>query len=285
MQVEKAYKGTASNIEFEDPNYNSAAEVCLSGDSKYLVFIQTKEDRNKHPYGQDMNNSLTVLKAIKVDKTNVSELETGISLIEKYINLPGADKKKLLLDNLPKDNRYIHSFIIREILQTKVTEAIPYFQQKLSQTNNEEEKLSLIGNLRCLGKIDIKNTLVTWLADDSFTKKSEIINELVRFNDKSFVPEIRRYIDNRDELLAVSARIALLQLGEPDAKKLLLDMISKSKNEVVRYNAIHTLNWNYSGEFTEDEKTIISALVKDKDESIARVAGFIVAKWKTSSNQ
>jgi len=34
----------------------------------------------------------------------------------------------------------------------------------------------------------------------------------------------------------------LLRLGEPRAKELLFDMLNKSRNSIIRYNAIHVLN-------------------------------------------
>jgi hypothetical protein len=107
----------------------------------------------------------------------------------------------------------------------------------------------------------------------------------VRLNDTSVVPAIRKYIDAEDALLAVSARNALLRLGEPDGKSLCLDMVQRDISPTARYNAIHYLNWEFKGDFTDDEKAIIRKLVHDKDESIARVAGFIVEKWKPMPNK
>jgi hypothetical protein len=57
-------------------------------------------------------------------------------------------------------------------------------------------------------------------------------------------------------------------------------MLNQSKAPTVRHNAIHPLNWNYSGDFTDSEKAVIRALTHDPDEAIARVAGFIVEKWE-----
>jgi hypothetical protein len=137
-----------------------------------------------------------------------------------------------------------------------------------------------LSNLRCLGDPGVKAILLSYLADNSYTQKVSIVEELVRLNDTSVVPAIRKYIDAEDALLAVSARNALLRLGEPDGKSLCLDMAQRDISPTARYNAIYYLSEEFKGDFTDTEKAIIGKLVHDKDESIARVAVFIVEKWK-----
>lgn len=288
IDIEKTYKGTKTEgkIEFLDLHSHSTASLYLLDDARYLVFIQTREDREQHfTNGEGIGTSLTGLRAFKVDDTNLNEVEAGMDTVKTYYEvLSPGDRNKFLLENLSRENVYTRSFIVREILRAKIREAVPHFQQKLSQAKDEKEKLNLVANLRCLGE-NVRGTLLLWLDDDSFLKKPQVIEELVRLHDKSVVPEIRKYVNAKDEYLAVTARSALLRLGESDAKKLLLDMISRSKDKGIRYNAIHPLHWNYSGEFTDEEKAMISELVNDEDENIARVAGFIVAKWKPISNK
>jgi hypothetical protein len=257
-QVEKTYKGNADAIEFYDLRPLSKKAL----NSQCLIFLQKT------------NSVLTVLHAIPVNNSNIKELEEGINLIAKYNDLSDEDQRKILLNYLNMDHRYVQSFIIREILAKKVTDAIPYFQQKLSRSTSAEEQLDAISNLRVLGNTDNRNRLSSWLADDAF-RKTSVIREMGAFKDKSFIPEIRKYINNRDEFLAVEARAALLILGEFDAKRLLFEMIGKSKNEVVRYRAISPLLYGYQGAFTEEEETAIRALAHDQNRSIGDLANTI----------
>ena len=123
--------------------------------------------------------------------------------------------------------------------------------------------------------------LIACLTDDSIKSKTDVFEEMVRLQDKTVVPELMKWINDQDDVVAVSARSALHRLGEKDTTGLLLEMIHRSKDPVARYNAIHYLNWFDRKEpFTDAEKAAIEALVNDQEESVARVAGFIIQKWK-----
>lgn len=289
MEIEKVYKGVIpeSRIEFLDPYFRSMASLHIRHATKYLVFLQTPDDRNKcpHPAREGLGTALSSLHVFKVDDKNLEEIEAGIAVIQAYESLRPDDRKAFLLQTLTVTNAYSHSFIVRKILKAGIKEAIPYFHQRLSGTKEETEKLVFISNLRCLGEPNVKAMLLSWLADDSFQRKGEIIEEMVRLKDPLLVPAIRKYVNAKDDLVAVTARSALFRLGASDGKRLLLDMIKTSKDPTARYNAIHPLNWNYSGEFTEEEKKTIGKLVHDRDQRIARVAGYILEKWKAKSNK
>lgn len=289
MTIERAYKGakSESRIEFLDTYFQSTASLNILDGSRYLAFIQTLDDRKRsqHPATENLGAALTGLRVLKVTDETFKEVEAGIATIRAYETLAPQDRKAFLLHNLPLGNAYSHTLIVREILHARINEALPYFQQRLSQTTNETDRLDLIANLRCLGDPSVKGMLLSWLADDSFKQKVQVIEELVRLKDTSVVPAIRSCIDAEGVLLAVAARSALLRLGDPDGKPLCLDMIQKDIAPIARYNAIHYLNWGFSGDFTDNEKAIIRNLVHDKDQSIARVAGFIVEKWKPMSNK
>ena len=151
---------------------------------------------------------------------------------------------------------------------------------KLSDTGNELQRLRYLNYLRILGDSNIRDVLIAWLADPAFTSKGDIIEEMVRLKDPSLIPEIERFVHAEDELIAVRARSALLRLGEPRAKALLFEVLNKSEDRIARYNAIHALNWSYTGDFSDGEKSVILELRGDADESIARVAGFIANKWE-----
>ncbi|MBU0714728.1 MAG: HEAT repeat domain-containing protein [Verrucomicrobia bacterium] len=287
MDIQRTYKGAKldGRIEFIDPHFRSTAALHIQKGEMYLVFLQTRDDRTKrpHPAEEGLGEAISGLRVFKVDDRNLAEIEAGIATVRTYETLAPPDRKAFLLQNLVFTNAYSHSLIVREILHAGIKEALPYFQQRLSQTTNETDRLDLLSTLRCLGDPSVKAILLSWLADDSFQNKSEIIRDLAFLKDPSLVPTIRKYIDVKDDRVAVSARIALLDLGESDGKRLLLDMIKRSRDPIARYNAIHQLNFGYSGNFTDKEKEIIRELVHDKDQTIARVAGFIVKKWKPMS--
>ena len=286
VAVEKSYKGAPAEgtVEFLDLYYHGSASLYLRDGSRYLLCIQTAADREQYPGGITVAGPvLTGLKGFEAADAKLKEMEAAIDVYKAYAGLAAADRKKFLLENLALENAYIHSFVVAQVLLDRVTEAIPYFRQRLAQAKTEEEKLTLESDMRCLGAPEVKNLLLAWLADDSFTNKAMVICELSRLKDKSVIPDIRKFVDAKNERLAVGARSALLGFGEPDAVGLLLDMIAKSKDPTVRNNAIHPLNWNYSGDFTDEEKARIRKLVNDKDQDIARTAGFIVAKWKPKS--
>jgi len=285
IHLEKVYKGAEARgeIEFLDPSFPSTASLPIIGGSKYLFFIQTRADRKRDNTSlkgpESMDFMLTGLRSFRVDDTNSKDLDAAVTLVKTFFDAKSpADRKILLLENLPRENAYAQGFVIREILQMRITEAIPHFRQKLAQAKDEAEKIDTVATLRCLGD-DVRETLVAWLGEKPFTRKSQAIDELIRLNDKSVVPKIREHINAKDDCLAVTARVALLRLGEPDAMTLLLDMLGKSKDPVVRYNAIHAINWNYTGTFTDREKAALRELIHDKDAGVARVASFIAAKW------
>lgn len=284
--IEKSYKGAPAKgtVEFLDLYYRSSATLGLRDGSRYLLCIQTAADRKSHPGGITVAGPvLTGLKGFEADGAKLKEMEAAIDAYKVYAGLAAADRKKFLLDNLSSENPYIYDFIVFEVLCARVTEAIPHFRQRLAKAGTEEAKFRAESCLRCLGDPDVKKVLLGWLTDDSVPNKGMVIEELARLGDKSVTPDIRKFVDAKNERVAVNARSALLRLGEPGAVGLLLDMIAKSKDPIVRYNAIHPLNWNYSGDFTDEEKARIRELVNDKDPNIDRTAGFIVAKWKPKS--
>jgi hypothetical protein len=290
MEVLRAYKGAKAGdrIEFLDPFFQSSAGLCIQEGSNYVVFLQTINDRKRRPHSatENLGTVLTGLRALKVTDAALKEIEAGIATITAYETLAPQDRKAFLLKNLSSTNLYSHPLILREVLTTELKDAIPYFQQQLAQATNAPVKLALISCLRRLGDPDVpdeKSIVLSWLASDSGEHRVEIIEQMVHLKDASVIPTIRRYINADDALVVAAARSGLLRLGDPDGKRLCLDMILKDTAPYARYNAIHYLNWGYSGHFTEEERTIIRRLTRDKDPSIARVAGFIVEKWQSVS--
>ena len=87
---------------------------------------------------------------------------------------------------------------------------------------------------------------------------------------------IRKFVDHQDEYLAVTAKTALLQMGQRNMVPKLLETIKTSKNPTVRYNAIHYLYFGKKLVFTKKEFKILKQLSRDSDESISRVSNFIL---------
>jgi len=283
LQIDQCYKGTPENepIVFYDLHYQSSAGLHLTSGSNYLVFLQDSEGRNRSMVGANTNkNIISSLCAIKITDNTESEIKRATALYQTYQKVKDLDERRsYLLQQLEEPNRYVARYFLREILVNKMVEAIPHFQEKLKQASSERDKLDQAANLRCLG-VNIRPQLLAWLKDPDFKTKAEVIEELVRLKDKDAMSAISKFIDNQDEYLAVTARSALLRMGQREIIPRLLEMIKVSTNSTVRYNAIHVLNWNYNGSFTPDELEAIKASIHDTDESISRVAGFILEKDK-----
>lgn len=288
MKVEKTYKGEAvsSPLEFIDPYNGTESALGITEGKRFLVFLQTAEDRKKLHFSESesQGKALSGLIAFPVSDENIAAIEEAINMTRTYQDLSPDEQKAFLLKNLPVQNPYIRPMIDFEIILAGVTEAIPYYQNQLSRAIEEEEKMRYISALRILGAPGLNRILIACLTDDSIKSKTDVFEEMVRLQDKSVIPEIRKWINHKDDVVAVSARSALHRLGEKGTSGLLLEMIHRSKAPVARYNAIHHLNWFDRQEpFTDAEKAAIEALVNDDDESVARVAGFITQKWKAKS--
>jgi hypothetical protein len=268
MEVAQIYKGefTENSITFKDMIVACGVPV-ISGKTS-LVFLAYRQE------------GWGVLNAIEADKATQPDIEEGISAVKTFNALPPDAKKPFLLEQLKKNNPLIKSSILNEVLSAKYPEAMPYFREQPASAKTDAEKLSHAGSLRSLGAPEINAQIIGWLEDPDFTAKVQAIEDLVKAHDLAALGAIKKYIDAKDERLAAEARTALLRLGEESAKGLVLQSIANGKDPVARYNSIHTLNWNYNGAFTQEEKNSIEAFTKDPDESIARVASMLVEKWK-----
>ena len=122
--------------------------------------------------------------------------------------------------------------------------------------------------------------LVLWLKDPNWKDKHGVLLMLQKRQDPKLIAVFRGLVNDANPLLAVIARTALFEFGEPDGKALLFDTLVTSTNAIARINAIHPLHWKYHGDFTADELKILSELQKHSEESVSRVAGFILEKQK-----
>jgi hypothetical protein len=267
MEVAQLYKGdfTENSITFKD---TIACGVPVISGKTSLVFLAYRQE------------GWSILKAIEVDKATQLDIEEGISAVKTYNELSSEAKKPFLLEQLKKNNPLIKSSILSEVLSAKYPEAMPYFREQLVFAKTDAEKLSHAGSLRSLGAPEINAQIIKWLEDPDFTAKAQAIEDLVNARDPAALGAIKKHVDANDERLAAEARTALLRLGEESAKGLVLQSIANGKDPIARYNSIHALNWNYNGEFTQEEKNAIVAFTKDPDESVARVAAMLVDKWK-----
>ncbi len=287
LKIEKPVQERQDGVtlEFVDLYHRSSAALHIRPGSHYLLFLQTAHDIPDHRKSRyqklELDHELIGLRAIKVPEEAVGEVETGVEIVTSYEELQLEERKKFLLDHLYEENAFAHSFVVRKILRNRIDEAIPYFQKQFSEAETESAKLQAMGSLRILGAPGVKKTLISWLNDPDFTKKTYVIGQMRSMGDKSLIPEIKRFVNDEDELLAVRARTALLKMGEPGAKELLIDTILNSEDSTVRFNAIANLNWHYDGEYSDNEKDIIRSLTEDEDEEerIAREARSIIEEW------
>jgi hypothetical protein len=282
LSIEATYKGSfqKSQLEFLDPGYRSDASLGLGPGESYLLFVASPAEIYSTANSGTNAQSNRVRLAIPWNKQTKPELEAAINQLENYWKFTNRGEKiPFLLSQLEKPNKNLNSFVEREILLLQVTEAIPLFRQRLNAATNEFERLHAARHLRGLDDRQIVPQFLLWLKDPDWKQKVDALIELEKMQPpESLVPLLRSLINADDPLLAVEARSALFRRGERDGKALLFEVLATSTDAVARYNAIHPLNWFYQGSFTEAEITTLKKLLNDKDETIRRVAGFIVQK-------
>jgi HEAT repeat protein len=249
-----------------------------------VVFLQTAHDRDRSriPVKPDDEGILTCLQAFDYTDAKhqeIKEIPGAVQALEAYQKLTRRDEQTaFLLGQLEHPNTYLKPFVRREVLLKSIREAIPYFRRQL-ELPSERERLDAASMLRVLGDKEIEQQLLQWLNDPHWTAKGELINEIAKTRSTAAIPPIRKFVNSEDSLVAVTARSALLQLGDPEGRTLLFDFLNNSSNpRLHRYNAIHELHWNYHGGFTNQEVELLKKLQQDKDESISRVAGFIISE-------
>lgn len=256
----------------------------------YLLFLKSTESTENDAAFLDDLQSIGIypdkvyMPVLDIPWKSDSEMEVreAITSIQGYRNTTSRDERVELLLSLlqkPKPNQYLSNFIEHEVVIQHVTEAIPYYESMLNN-ESEQKKLGAISTLRILGYQKTGEVLLAWLKDPEFQNKIGIMDELIKLNDDNTIPEIRKYTESEDELIRVHAAIALLEYDESESKEVLFDVLMNGSDNIARYNAIHILNWNYSGDFSKEEEQMIVQLLNDKDESIRRVAGFIIERIK-----
>jgi len=182
MDVEHAYKGTAAHCRIAFAYAQSHERVPLRPGMRYLVLLRTPQDRQDER--DPPTNCMSMLRmgaAYPADDVQFKDVEAGLCTLLTYERLPQDNRKDFLVKNLGNTNKYVRIFFEREILMARLQEAIPYYQQKMSQATTEREKLDLISKLRCLDAPGVKETLRAWLADPAFRDKpavKEALNSL-----------------------------------------------------------------------------------------------------------
>ena len=111
---------------------------------------------------------------------------------------------------------------------------------KMSDSNNEVQKLAHLNSLRILGKPNIRETLISWLADPAFKRKGDIIDEKVRLKDSSLIPEIERYVHADDERIAVRARENPASTRSISANEPFAELKTNNENSTVIPDCLNT---------------------------------------------
>ncbi|MCC5790287.1 MAG: HEAT repeat domain-containing protein [Opitutales bacterium] len=299
----KIYQGepTREVVEFYDFSYNTTASRHVRPGTPSILFLSSLREFDDNDLGRDRGRM--VLKSMSAGDDEREEIEEAFEILQEYEQWapelryppivievrtrrvsddeneddredsgPPPEMREFLIEQLSKENKYVHSLIQREILRNRLPEAIPYFQQKFSEAEGESQKLSALSKLRIFGEPGIREILISWLEDPEFSDKVGVIDQMIRLRDSSVIPKIEPFIDAKDEHVAYRAKSALLRFGDPRGKSLMFDILHQSEDQTLRYNAIFSLNSYYEGEFSEEEIAMILALQKDDNESVVRIA-------------
>ena len=274
FRIETKYKGAigTNQVEFWD-SVRSGHNTLLKSGEAYLIFLWN---------GNDDKESPKVRWAAPWNAETKAELEAAITQYQGYLKLTTRlDKISWLLALLEKPNKHLKGFVGREILLSRVTEAIPHLRQDL-HAPTEAKRLRAAEMLVNLQDDQIANQLLQWLKDPTWEDRLGLVLALQKLKDPKLLPVFRSLVNDKDPVTAEQARYSLLQAGEPDGKALLFDVIAQSANssrqKASRYNAIHHLHWGYQGSFSSAEVETLKSLLNDKDENVKRTAGFIVEK-------
>ncbi len=287
VTVEKAYKGAhdGDTISFVDPSYHSTAASGVLAGRKNLVFLQSDDERRQLHMPEAPPDVKTALRGYTVGESELPIIESALSQIQQIPTLAPAERKQLLLECLSNPNKYTQRFIEQHVQSDHIVEAIPYFQRRLEAASRDSQKIYYALALRGLGDESMKDQFLRWLDDKTFTARQDIITMIVAWKDPTLFPRIRALVNDEDELVAVHARYAMLQLGEPDAKELLFDALQTFTDPVARFNAIFPFRKEYKGLFSDKEKAVITTLINDPDPSIAWAAEYIVKKWQRDAQK
>ncbi len=284
VSVEAVYKGVASEstIPCVDFLAHTSAGRNVPTDRVCVFFLKTAEsERMSESDRQRLADRYLIHGVMRIEPEEVPAFETSIERIETYRQLTDDDAKRaFLLPFLKEEDLFVQNMMLQEIMQLRLPEARPYYEQKLLEAERESQTLWYLRQLHFLGDTTVADTLLARLHSPDAENRVDVMNTLYSLNerDPSIAPEIRKFIHDPDELVATNARTILLRLQQPDALELCLEMIQNSENSTARYNSIHHLNWGTRLDFTPEQLALIQSWTNDENESIARVAGFILER-------
>lgn len=300
LHIQKIYKGQwhEPTVMFYDLHYCTTAGLRIEDKSQCLIFLRNpivRQTRWWNPLGKE-NNIIACFRASRLTSEEIKALDPAISLLREYRQMRTAnDQKAFLLGQLGNGNPLLSSFVVREIQGKKIMEAIPFFEKEL-QSSSQAMQIFSAYQLSALDYPQLGDYLIRWLDDPqwhggipSWNRKPELVQLLVKSKKRDAVPTLRKLVFSDNESLAVKARVALLRLGEADARHLLFDLINTSSNSASRYDAVFALGHPYQGPFSPEEKASLQSLRDDKDVMVRQEVEYLFkeidAQSSTSTNQ
>ncbi len=263
-----------------DHHYRTTASVRVIEGASYLLFLDEEplDERAREKLGTGDNPTYRCILELPWHVETAAEIMAAIGGLRAYLRLKSRDEKvRFLLSQLAKPNRHLAHLASGQICALKVREAIPHYEGLLS-AESERTRLDAVWVLRAIGYERAGDILIGWLRDPAFKNKVDVLIELTKHMRRRAIPHVRQCAASGNERVRAQAGASLLNLGEADGKRMLFEILATAADRTARSNAMHALNWGYSGAFTDREKLVMERLRKDEDESIRRVAGFILER-------
>jgi len=269
IEVEETLKGKAEKeITVFDESANSTASCGIFEPYRYFLFL--KKDKDVY----------TSILAINLSRSDEKSTRESIMLAAAYCSLKNdEEKREFIVEKFPTAPSRARRFLDSEAVKVKAKGLIPIYEKELEKDMPENRRLYLLGTMSCLGA-DTSRQLIAMLHDPEVHEKWNVIDNIYNLkNAKRFEPEIRKFVNDPDELTSGAAKSVLLRMGCYDVIPSLIRTARDSKNPIARINALYYFYWGKPcGKlpFTEEDIAIIKELQNSKDESVARVAKFII---------
>jgi hypothetical protein len=287
MLLKSIYKGEVKDNDFvfftpgtcESPGrtyHPSSENIKIEDGKEYLIFLQ-----RDNPYDPVDHSFINGHIAIIVTSTNKAEIENAVRYFMEFDRNRNYPEKirKYLLEEAKHYNAYTSMTCDSEIIRNNYTEAIPIYLDRLNR-HDEYDNTNTMRFLFSLGydRIKLIPLVEKWLIDydlrdgvQDWGDASLLLNKL----GADFVPVIRKFINSRNEMLAVITRRALLEYGESNARQLLLDMAKNGTSPIARYTALNFLHMKQC-KYTAEEIELIKSFASDKDPVISRISKSIL---------
>lgn len=268
IEAEEIFKGKAEKeIIVFDSARGTTATFAIYEPNRYVLFLKQNKDVYKP------------LRAINLSNVDENATRTSVKLVAGYCELKSVDEKRKFIEEKFADAPPLaREFMGIEAYKVKAKGLIPIYEKELEKDMPAKKRLYILGSMRNLGANTSKR-LLAMLNDPKVHEKWNVIEEIRRHkNAKDFEPEIRKFVNDPDELTSIAARTALLDMGFYDVIPSLLRTARDSEKN--KWNAIFGIYNNTKLPLSEEDIAIIKELQNSKDESVARAAKSIIEDLK-----